>query len=203
MRFRVVTWKPGTRVELRAIGSFSPARVLLSHLAATAVGFALPLSVLVMLNAAFGIDLLTVHLGNGRFSIPGLLSYFTAVSAGIGWLSAFPLWLRRRGGMEATFDWTAKQLSVRDDTRFVAAYGLDGPLAIPFADVAALSLHESSDSAPRYTLEARIRGRAPVRLFETEPNAGAAGDHHLAPLSLTIDLARSLGVAWRCVSGRR
>ncbi|MBL8742581.1 MAG: hypothetical protein JNK04_15845, partial [Myxococcales bacterium] len=68
-----------------------------------------------------------------------------------------------------------------------------GAHVIPFAHIAELLLTESASG--RFLLGVATRGGATMVVLEAEPSSGPA-----STLALTIDLARALGVAWRCVS---
>jgi hypothetical protein len=180
---RVTIWKPGESVELRAGRSVGVARIGLALVVATLVAVALPVSVLVMINAVGGQRLLETHQG-GRLSFAGVLSMFTRFSAGAGAILALVLAIRRSGRKTSTFDWRSRELTFRDD---------DGRHRIAFDEIVELVLTETADR--RYALSATLETRASRSLLESEP-----GGAHGAYLSLMIELARGLGVAWRCVS---
>jgi len=181
---RVPIWNPGRVVELRAGRSVGAARIAWGLVVATCVALALPLSVLVMINAAGGLRLLETQQG-GRTSFAGVTAIFTRFSAGAGWLLALALAVRRTGRSAATFDWGSRELAIRDDR---------GRHVVAFSEIVALVLTETSDR--RYALSAALKARSPRLLLESEPASSAAEPY----LALTIELARALGVAWRCNS---
>ena len=164
---------------------FEPLRVLRGQIGAALVGLLAVASVLVTLNAAADAPLLQLR-GEGRRSLAWVMTIMTGLSAAGGWLSTFQLWFARVGRVRVDFDWPAASLTVTDD---------DGAQTIPFADILGLTLHESPSPRPVYTLEVLAEHHPPRVIFQTE----GASDHR-EPLSLMIDLARALGVSWRCAA---
>jgi hypothetical protein len=151
---------------------------------ATLVAIALPLSVVVMINAVGGLPLSQTAQGD-RSSFAGVLGMLTQWSAGLGWVLALWLSLRRTGPKVAVFDWGKRELTIRGD---------QGRHVIAFTEIVELVLTETVDR--RYVVSAVFNARPTQLLLESAPASSA----HQAFFSLTIELARPLGVAWRCVS---
>jgi hypothetical protein len=181
---RVEAWEPGRVVELRAGRSVGARRILWGMVVASCLALMLPFSVLFMINGAGGLDLLETH-QNGRLSFAGVIALLTKWSAGGGWLLALAVAVRRTGQKAAVFDWSARTLTIRDD---------DGRHVIPLGDLVEMVLTEAGNGS--YALSAAFKDRAPRLLLESEPASNAAEPF----LTLTVELSRALGVAWRCVS---
>ena len=151
---------------------------------ATCVAFALPISVLVMINAVGPLPLTETQLG-ARLSFAGVMELLTRYSAGAGWVLALVLVARRSGRSVSKLDWSSRTLAIRDD---------DGSHVAAFTEIVELVLTETADR--RYKLSAVLEGRSPQLLLESDADPTAAE----AYLSLTVELARALGVAWRSTS---
>jgi hypothetical protein len=187
---RVRPWRPGALVRLDVDPRHRTGRALLGHVVGTVVGCAVTLSVMLILNLAEGTAPLTMRGADGRHTLAGVLGILTGASAVLGWVAAIPLWWRRFGRSEVIFDWTAKTVTFRDD---------EGSKDAPLGAVQQLVLHETGTEARRYTLQALFADRPPVVIWESEAKRDVL-DAHAPPLALTIELARALGIPWRCVA---
>lgn len=183
--YKVPRWEPGTGVKIEVTPSFRPRRILAGQAAAALVGAAIVAGVVLLGAAPQG--QIVFRGDDHRHTVTYVFALLAAVSCAFGWLLTFGLWWKRVGRVDAEFSWEGKTLNYRSD---------ESAEPIPFSKITQITLHELK-TPHRYIIDAQVKDRAPLRIYESR-HEGDGG--HLPPLCFTVDLARALGVPWRCIA---